>query len=272
MRSENAASGKRCARYRQRHVGGFVQILVLAGLATVAGLLTAVLSDARQWGENGRSIERLTAGMAVAESGVRRLLAAINDPTDDLESRVGVDGVPFPFGVAEHSLDLAIEGEAGKIDVLAADRAVLLGYLQDLHLTEENRAFLVQAIDSARLRTDGPAAMDALFSHLLPVVSSELIEQDFTLLSGLAGIDPMLASERVLAALPDISDIEAKEIVRLRRTQPLSIAGLSIYFASGRPLFTLVATVHWNETETTTKRVPIEITTAGRALVTSGFR
>lgn len=214
----------------------------------------------------------MTTGAAAASSGIRRLLSAIDNPADNLEHLVGVRGNPYAFDFDGVPMTLAIEGEAGKINPLTADRAILEDYVGDLLMSAGDKASLLALVDAARTTNDGPAAMEALYGFVSPAIGSEFVERDFTLSSTLMGVDPLLASGRVLRALPDLGDAIVTSILRLRETNPEALSIASAYAANGRPLFTLVASVHWNDSESTTKRVPIEITTAGRASVLSGFR
>jgi hypothetical protein len=251
---------------------GFVQIGALAGLAIVAALVTAVLSESVRLSRQTEALDRVTRGAIAADSGIRRLLVAIDSPADALEGWVGVAGVPYPFEFSGLQLTLAIEGEAGKINPLSIAAPILAGYIENLAIPGPDKAILISLLEDARSNEDTGAAMDALHAYLIPALSSEDIARDFTTRSRLAGIDPQLASERVLRAVPDVSDAEAAEIVRGRARQPGAISAPSAYFATGRPLFTLVAAVRWTESESFTRRVPIELTTAGRAIVLDGFR
>jgi hypothetical protein len=252
--------------------GGFVQIGALAGLLALAGVITFVLSESRGVIDQTGALDHAMVGSTTADSGVRRLLSAINNADDNLESATGTTGDPLALETSGFSMELAIEGEGGKINPVTIARPILEGYVADASIPPEDRGKLLNVLAAVRETGDAAAAMDALHAHLARALTLEQIERDFSTLTTLTGVDPQFASVRVLRAVPDISDAQAAEIVRQRSSKPGTITVQSAYFATGRPLFTLVATVHWNERESFTRRVPIELTTSGRAVTLDGFR
>jgi hypothetical protein len=251
---------------------GFVQVLALAGLLAVSGLLTVVLAASLRTNIALGLLDRHISAEIVAASAVRRVLSAINDSDDDLERRVGVGGTSYAMQLFDHDVMASIEGEAGKIDVLRADPAILQRYAENSLLPAPERVALLDALAAARAIDDAPAAMEALYIAFASIGAGDQVDADFTMRSGLAGIDPTLAGERVLQALPDLTEAAVADILRDRRSGEAIHMVTSRYFATGRPLLTVVATVHWTETEQFTKRVPIEITTGGKARVLSNFR
>lgn len=250
---------------------GFVQMLALGGVAILAALVTVALSQSYRTSESLGLLDRQVLGDVAAGSAIRLIAAAIADADDALEQRIGIGLPPLPLILFGHDLSLAIEGEAGKIDVIAGDIALLSRYISQSGLPQEQQVKLLEALAQARRGTDAPAAMEALQIAFAPSGQGARVEEDFTTRSGLAGIDPAVANERVLRSVPDLAPAAVASILSARSSGAHEIPA-SRYFATGRrSLFTLVATVHWSGTERLTKRVPIEITTGGRPLVLSGF-
>jgi hypothetical protein len=258
----------------RRSADGFVQIGALAGLAVVAGIVTLALSFSLGFQRNTATFERSAFGAMAADSGIRRLIASIEHPADTLAASVGVTGTAYPFELSGLPMTLAIEGEAGKLDPLTVERPLLESYVRNTLLPAADVTLLFSQLDIARGTHDGTRAMELLEKYLAPALSPEDLARDFTSRAGLAGIDPMYASERVLRALPDLDPAAVDEILRRRTTEPSVVqAFYSRYFSRGvRPEFTLVATVDRDERHAVVRRVPVEMTTAGRVLVLDGFR
>ena len=252
--------------------GGFAQISALLALAGIAGVLAVTLSQSVEISRQTVVLDRIIRGSVIADSGVRRLLAAIDDPDDRLEDEVGILGFPRTIEVSGVQVGLAIEGEAGKLNPLTIPWEVLERYVDRAGITAADRTDLLERLQDARRTVDMDAALRSLHVFLIPLLSLDELERDFSVRTNLAGVDPHLASERILAALPDLGEAAATELVRSRH-DPSAIGRFdSRYFATGHPLFTLVTTVHWNDVDRFTRRVPIEITTAGKVLVLDGFR
>jgi hypothetical protein len=102
---------------------------------------------------------------------------------------------------------------------------------------------------------------------LLPSVAMAQLERDFGIWNQTAGIDPMYASRAVLSAGPNLTLNAVEQVLQLSQNNPSAIRGLSAHFSTGRAVFSIVATVRWGPNETSSKRVPIEISSAGRVLV-----
>ena len=255
---------------RTQRTAGFVQVLALVGLSLVGGLLTVTLTQSHRTKVSLAVLERQMVADTIAATAIRRLIAAIGDPGDDLDLRVGVYGVPFRVPLAGVPVSLAIVGEAGRIDVLAADPVLLASYVEKTGLARSEQVALISSMVDARAAQDAQAAFDALYRHLIPIGRGEHVVEDFTMRSGLSGVDPLFANERVLKAVPDLTAASVAGILRERERGSV-VQARSEYFSRGRALFTVVATVHWSDTERLAKRVPIEITTGGQALVLSSF-
>ena len=260
-------------RIKRTTDGGFVQIGALAGLAVVAASLALSLGGNMQLARDAAAFERRASAALIADSGVRRVLASIEDPADPLAMEVGVAGDLHTLELLGSPVELAIEGEAGKIDPLTAARPILESYFSNAGVPAARIAALMAGLDQARPAADAEAAFELLETYLLPDLTAENLARDFTDRSKLAGIDPLYASRRVLEALPDLGTTEIDEIIRVRSLEPGSLdTTASRYFAGGGAEFTIVAAVPLTGREALVRRVPIELTTAGRAVVLDGFR
>lgn len=250
---------------------GFVQVLVLISLATISAILQVILSNSVQLSSSLKALDRSVLGQTAASSAARRVIAAIEDPSDDLETKILAAGTPYPVEIAGTKVEVSIEGEGGKIDPATADQSIIAGYLAPLTLSGDQRSGLMAQLAEARANKSPAAAIGALYRFLVSIVSSDQLRRDFTDLDTTTGIDPMFADDRVLAAIPDIGAGKMAAIKSLRRDNPAGLNGMSAYFTSGQPIFTIVATVHWSATEQYSMGVPIEISTAGQVIALDGF-
>src|SRR5690606_32391146 len=103
---------------------------------------------------------------------------------------IGVEGIPFPMPLLGLPLSVSIVGDAGKIDVLNASPALLLRYLDSIELDADQRELMVEAITEARRVKDAAAIMEALSVALTSHGAGLQLVEDFTMRSGLTGIDP----------------------------------------------------------------------------------
>lgn len=249
---------------------GFVQVLVLVALATLAGIMTVALATSSQATRNARVLDHRTDAAFAAGSAIRLVLAAFADPLSDLETRLLASDAPVAVQVLGTEVALALEGEAGKINPVTADPDILEGYFADLSLSATDQSALDAVLKAARTSGDADAAIAALHTQLLPFVPAADLARDFTPLSASAGVDPAYASERVLNALPDLSRNGVATVLENRRADPSSVATLSRFFVAGPPVFTIVATRSWGDREATTIRVPVDFS-SGRAVALDGF-
>jgi hypothetical protein len=247
--------------------GGFAQVLVLTSLATISAIITVALVHASGSGALTSALDRQVRGEAAAVSGIRRVIAAIEAPADDLETRILSSEHPLPFEFGETRVELQIDGEGGKINPVRSAPELLTGYIGTLPLSEDARRGLLAAIEDARELDDREAGLQAVHRYLLPIVPMAQLESDFGIWNQTGGVDPLYASERVLSAIPDLTAGGVAQVLQLRKSDPSAVRALSAHFATGRPIFSIVAVVRGSAGEMTSKRVPIEISSAGRVLV-----
>lgn len=249
---------------------GFAQIVVLAALAVISAILTVALAAASTNDRFLTVFDRRVRAEVAADSSIREILSAIGDTADTAEQELLKGQVDLAIG--QMSIELRIEGEAGKIDPLLTNPDVLGGYLDDLGVGGAERAELITAIEVARGADDDGAALNVLRRTLVDRIPPGEFDSDFTHFGRGAGIDPQYASSRVLRAPPDISDAAAADIEQRRGDDVASIGTLSRYFGSASTIFSVVASVSTGDRGGYVKRVPIEITTGGRAIPLTGFR
>lgn len=245
---------------------GFAQLMVLGGLAAVAGVLTLATTASLGTSEMAAALANRLEHEIAASSAVHRIISAIADGGDALEIGL-LSATALDLDVGGTSVALSIEGEGGKINPVATRTEIVEGYLRDLGLSTEEFASL--RTEFAGLRADRSASGEvtsAVMLALLPWVAADQIDSDFSPFNDRTGIDLRYASERVLSAFPDLDASEVHQVVERRATDPSVVNGLSAYTESGSSRFSLVATIS-EPTGTFTRRVPIEITPAGSVVL-----
>ncbi len=246
---------------------GFVQLLVVAALAMVGGLLTAGLMSATQTSRQTAALERLVRGDVLAASGFQRLIAAIDGPQDILENEALRGAVSL--SLADADVQLRIEANGSKIDVLAADLTLLENYLTQAGLERQRLAALLGDVGDARARSDSEGAIEAIRAVAAGLQPAEAFDRDLTRFGG-PGIDPNYASSRVLRATPDLTPIDADRIAAAPEGERGEYARLSRYFTSTGRRFSLATRIEWAADAISERRLPIEISTSGKVMMLGG--
>lgn len=246
---------------------GFVQLIVVSGLAVLGGLLTVSLLAATETGRQGAALERLVRSEVAADAGFYRLVAAIEDPADALET-AALQG-QAQLVIAGDELSLGVEANGSKIDVLAADLQLIERYARQAGLDGRDLSALLDRLGVARETGDGPAALEAIRVAITGLLPSQELSRDITRFGG-SGIDPTYASSRVLHAVPDLGPADADRIAAAPLAERAQYAQLSRYFASAGRRFSLVTRVGWGANALSEGCLPIEISTAGRAVALAG--
>lgn len=225
---------------RSRGDDGFALLIVLwliVVLALQVGALTMSVRDGVRLVESSTAIARGEALMhAAIETAVARLTA--RDP----KQRWLPDGAPRTLTIAGIALEIVIAAENGRIDLNTADPALLAGLARSLGLTEREAATMADRIadwrdpDSER-RQRGAEDRDYRRAGLDHGAADQpfLDTGDLTRVLGIAPelahglaphvtvfnadgkINPRLASETVLRALPDIPRATLDQVLQLRR-------------------------------------------------------
>jgi len=161
-----------------------------------------------------------------------RLVAAIEEPSDDFENAVlhGSDDSTRFMGM---DIKLRLESEAGKIALGPAGREFQDRYLRTMSVDPVDGTFSVHTGTS---RDDDASVADRQLARLLAHFSNDEISRDFSRFNPLSTIDPAFASNEVLRA----AGLTDGDISQLRAQGGLlgsSLGSASKLLSPGPPIF-----------------------------------
>jgi hypothetical protein len=240
-----------------------VQLLVLMSLAAIGAIVTASITVARINHQAAAGLERTIEVEALATSALRRIFHAIENPTDDLELELLTNEVPLQVGGVV--VGMKIESEASKVNLMLADVAMLQQYLTSAGLTNDEASAVAVAVEQARRNGERRRVFDTVLLALAGLLSQAELLEDVGVFGTTSGLDPAYATPRALASVPDLSPAR---VALLETTPPPDRAriGRSAYFANGGTRYSLVATIRWGDSQTSQRRLVVELTGAGKAL------
>jgi hypothetical protein len=243
---------------------GFVQIVALAGLATVGSIVTVVMLTSSASSTGARALDRLVRADAQTTSGWLRLYAALRDPYDDIENSA-LNATNGSLKVGKVEVLLRMESEASKLDVGLADIAVLSRYLDNAGIRNAGAEQVLDSVVAARQVGNVDAALTALQVVLLGNLDPYTLGRDLTIYSPHAGVDPTFASLAVLAALPDLTPVEASAIDQASYQERQSLGIQSNYFAPSGRTYALVA--GGGSGDSPERRLIVELSASGRPIL-----
>jgi hypothetical protein len=126
------------------------------------------------------------------------------------------------------------------------------------------------AISKARDIDSANSGLNAILVSLLDHRSDRELAQDFTEFSDHSGIDPAYASGRVIAAIPDLPTSTAARISGSTIQDLAQLNLQSRYFAPNGARFSLVAHIDWGPNQSSERRLPVEVSSAGRLVALAG--
>jgi len=245
--------------------GGFVQLIAAIGLATIGGIITIAVSDAIANSYDRGALERLVSTDAASRSGFIQLESSIDDPTHALDREALKLPTAVDLGLGYQSR-LSIEPVSGKIDVLRAPPEVIARYLESEGADQQIVVSLKDKLKESVTQDDPYTLLDDI---TIALRGSPYIRRDMTDY-GASTIDPRFATSRVLAAIPDLSPTTLAALSGQNISSP-DIARMSHYLSLGQSTrFDLVVSQTWNKSASSERRLPIEITAAGRVLLLGG--
>lgn len=233
---------------------GFANVVVLAGLLAVSGLLTVSMTLSRE-----------TATMAQALVGRLHDEVATSTLAAATWTAIERSTLPLPLDAASKSigatdtLSVAIDPEGGKLNPLIARSDVMGRYGRGLPSPEARRLFA-----SAQSTTPREEAyFFDLVKTLLTLDGDRL--RDFSLYNPLAGIDPAHATANVLKAIPDLSAADVSAILNRADGEPFGVQ--SAYFNAQTSRYSIVVRITHSDGTFFERSIPIELSTTGAVLL-----
>ncbi len=250
---------------------GLALVAVLWATALLAVLAASFTQSTRTETKLAHNLLRNSQAEALADAGVSRAILALLE--DDPARRRRLDGSAAALEFGGGTITVAIQDEAGKIDLNAAPTALLRGLFESLGETPRASAALAQRIADFRdaddiARSEGAEAADyraAGLGHTAKNRAFELrqeLAQVLGMTQGLlaralplvtvhseqAGIDRRVAPVGVLRALPGVDGGELEALLAARGDPERDLAaaplppltGVASYLdASKRRVFTI---------------------------------
>lgn len=202
-------------------------------MTLLAVLLVGFAGDARTELLLARNHYESAGARAIADAGVSLAIFGVLDSSPD--SQWHADGRPRAFAYGTGTIRVAVQDEAGKIDLNMAPPELLAGLLRTLGVANADAAAIVQAIADRRQtsvpnagRRNRPAlarrspddafrAIDEL--RLVPGMTRALFDRIapfVTVYSGMADVDPLTAPPEVLRSLPGTNAAEIETFIAAR--------------------------------------------------------
>jgi general secretion pathway protein K len=184
---------------------------VLWGLALLSLIAAMAIAGGHQATALGAGrVGEIRAGL-LAEAGIERAILAIDQSPN--ESAWPEDGAPVKWDFGGGRIVIAIEDEGGKINALQAPDMMLQAALEAAGLSSDRSARVLAELHAARIRAQrlssltGIASLDDLRT-ITSLTGGEIarLRPFMTLRSGLAGLDPQVASAATLRLLPLAND------------------------------------------------------------------
>ncbi len=245
------------AALTRRHPGarGYVMIAVLwLGVALLTAL-AAFLSTARQDALEARAeiaamradmLARSGLNLAIAELG--RTIAGTENGTMAASAAWPRDGEPVAIDMAEGRVEIRIEDEAGKVDLIRAPARLLSPVLVALGSSSGVDAFaaanLAQGFAGLNPMEGGrPIDLRTLLrAQGFDDRAVALAGRHLTMMNGTAKVNPKTASPLVLGAVPGLGPSDVQALMALRGTdRPLPQLGTATISLSARygPVYTI---------------------------------
>lgn len=240
-------------------------MVVLAGIAVLAALSVAGLSSAQSADVTAAALERMLRSDVLSRSAFDRVLAALESRPDMFEQQA-LSG-PTTLQVSPQDMAVSLEGEAGKIDLLQAPLATIARLADNLGLPAAGRNAFVQDLEETRTQGNGQRALDLARQRLALLVTD--LDAVVTIFGG-QHIDPTYAPREVLEAVPDLSPVEIAQILSAPPPERGQFVAMSEHFATNSRRFSIAVQIAWAPDQVSIGRLPIELSTSGRAIVLAG--
>jgi general secretion pathway protein K len=238
---------------------GMILVVVLWGVMFLAVIASSFLVSARTELHSGHNLASLAQARALADAGANRAILGLLEPA--LDRRWRGDGRIYTLDVGDDEVRIAIQDEAGKVDLNLATQELLTGLFASVGVAGEEADSLADAIldwrdadDLRRLHgaeeADYRAAGYAYGPSNRPFQSIEEVQLVmgmtpalYSAIAGLvtvyshqAGIDPAIASPAMLNAIPGLDDASVAAILNARNAKGEE-SGIPMYRVPSSPYF-----------------------------------
>lgn len=226
---------------------GFALVTALIVFAVLSSLATAIMVGSRNAALTTSSELRILTARHLADAGLVRLIASVEDPNDDMLQKLRTTSHPLQWTFSGGTIELSMIPESGKIDMNASDPELLRRGLRIAVKDERRAEEITRSVLQARERKQAyttPLAVLSARERLLPVASR--IRSMFTVMTHRQGIDPSSASSEVLRSLPGITDHQIDLLRAAQRGAALpagtqQIASYTALYEPELPIYTLLA-------------------------------
>ncbi|KAB2936993.1 MAG: general secretion pathway protein GspK [Hyphomicrobium sp.] len=139
-------------RLRRDSESGFALVIVIWGLLLVAVLATAFSVAMRTYTQATANLVENARAAAYADAGVAIAVAALLDrrkTNSGWRGRLRLDGMPLGCSIgSEARLEIAVQDEAGRIDINFADERLLVALFQSAGASQgESQAYVDRLVD-----------------------------------------------------------------------------------------------------------------------------
>lgn len=216
---------------RQSNAEGFAQIIALTGMAILGGMIATLQLQTIGAIRAQSALQQTIYGRIAADSATRRIFSAIENDDDTLEATLAHANGTLQLHEAGLDMAIVLEREGGKISASNSPSELVQGYLAGLG---------VVGTASARVGEVPPSAgVQAIVTiGLLQQNVDGSFDQDFSRYHLSPGINPLFASDRVLDAVPDLTDWDKQSILRERNSG--AITATSSFFSTDVRALSLV--------------------------------
>jgi hypothetical protein len=213
---------------------GFALFAVII-LMAIIGLISSAMVNVYLVNTRATSLDlqRIKAGKLL-DSGVRFAALSLASP----RAKVSASAVPsreLIYSAPDADVAISLKNESGFIDLISADTTLLKSVLLANGAVQSD---LPEVIESIKLMADSDDAIS--YRALRDILQGTAINVEglvsvATLHNGKMGVNPALASERVLELVPKLSNAERNRLLSMRNdSRPSLISNPieSVYFTS----------------------------------------
>jgi len=244
---------------------GFILVTVLILVMTISALLVVFLKTSFEANRELRVAEHVAKGRVLAKSGINRVFAAINDPSDRFEQLLLNKLGPHHWQFSDENLELNIESEAGKVDLNETSMELIGAYLLQLGLAPDHMRYVEEKLLAART-SDQQLELDAIYWPVLIYANWVDFHRNFTVRNPRGTIDINFVSADLLSAIPDIDENAVQSILLAREIGSALPAVNSMYLGSGGNVFTITSLVKFAPSRKFYMRLPIKTFSTGGAI------